>query len=237
MEALILLTCIGIFWLIGSRRIRRRVVVPAAVLVILYLVFTAPFMVRLATWGLTTTLPRDTGEAVDTIVVLGRGEELRYRRVELVKQVWQTRRSPPIFISGMLDAQPMIEQLKGDGIPGKKLGGESCSRTTVENALFTEAALYPQGIRKILLVTDAPHMLRSLLTFRSLGFTVFPHFSPLPPHLNSRDQSIVVLREYLGLVSYALLGHFKPRTVQELNNPPAEILEKFSSWKCRVQGA
>jgi uncharacterized SAM-binding protein YcdF (DUF218 family) len=237
MEVLILLTCLGIFWLISSRRVRRQVVAPAAILVVLYCILTAPLTIRLATWGLTTTLPADTGEPVDAIVVLGRGETLRYRRVELVKQLWQTRRSPLVFVSGMVDAQPMIDRLKEGGIPGGKLGGESCSQTTVENAVFTEAVLYPQGIRKILLVTDPPHMLRSLLSFRSMGFTVFPHFSPLPAQLHAREEAIVVLREYLGLARYAVLGHFKARTADELSKPPAEVLEKFSSWKCRVQGA
>jgi len=65
-----------------------------------------------------------------------------------------------------------------------------------------------QGVKRILLITDPYHMLRSLLTFRHLGFKVIPHFSPIPPDLSPKDKALMVFYEYLALVSYGLKGRF-----------------------------
>jgi uncharacterized SAM-binding protein YcdF (DUF218 family) len=237
MEVLILLTSLGLIWLVSSRRSRKRWLTPAIAIVATYAVLTSPWALDLATWGLTTSLPPDTGEPVDAIVVLGRGEALRHRRFELTQQLWQTRRSPRLFISGLVDARWLVDQLKQSGVPATGLGGENCSQTTEENALFTQAVLYPQGVRKILLVSDPLHLLRSLLMFRSVGFTVLPVASPLPPQLSVHQRLGMILREYLGLADYALAGKFQPRSHAQLENPTAEVLNRFSAWNCRVQGA
>lgn len=237
MEALILLTLIGIAWLASSRRWRRRFVQPFAIVVFAYLIATTPFAIGLATWGLTFSLPPDDGKTVDAIVVLGRGWELRNRRVELVEELWQAKRSPKVFVSGMLDAQPIVEFLQSDRIPGSALSGESCSQTTEENALYTAAILRPQGIKTILLITDPAHMLRSVLMFRSFGFVVTPYLSPLPPQWSPRDRLVQLGREYLAFAKYALTGRFKPRPASVVEQPPAAIFEKFDSWNCRVKGA
>ena len=236
MEALILLTLLGIFGLVSTRRWRRRVLKPMAILLLVGLLVTSPWMVQLATWGLTVPLPADRGEHADAIVVLGRGEALQGRRVDRVHQLWQTGRAPRVFASGMMDAQPIIERLQQKGLPGSVLSGEDCSQTTEENALYTAAILYPQGVRKIILLTDTPHMLRSFLLFHSVGFTVIPHLSPLPIQWKALQQMTAILREYAGIVHYALMGRFKQRSTAELEHPPAAILEKFTEWHCRVQG-
>jgi hypothetical protein len=51
-------------------------------------------------------------------------------------------------------------------------------------------------------------MLRSFLTFRSFGFDVVPVPSSGLRYLDRTDRTRMVLREYLGLVSYGLLGRF-----------------------------
>lgn len=236
MEALILLTLLGILWLVSPRRWRRRVIKPMIIFVLVGLLVTSPWMVHLTAWGLTIPLPADRGERADAIVVLGRGEELQGRRVERVHQLWQTKRAPRVFASGMMDARTIIERLQQKGLPGSSLSGEECSQSTEENALYTAAILYPEGVRKIILLTDTPHMLRSFLLFRGVGFTVVPHLSPLPSQWNALQQLTAILREYIGLFHYALAGQFKPRSIAELEHPPAAILEKFAAWHCRVQG-
>jgi uncharacterized SAM-binding protein YcdF (DUF218 family) len=80
--------------------------------------------------------------------------------------------------------------------------------TTEGNAKFTAQVLIPKGVRRILLVTDPPHMLRSLLTFRSQGFQAIPFASPLPPELTYREKASIVFREYGGLISYVVWGRF-----------------------------
>jgi uncharacterized SAM-binding protein YcdF (DUF218 family) len=105
----------------------------------------------------------------------------------------------------------MTQRLKRKGLPHDAVNGEPCSRTTEENARFTAALLKPDGTRRIILVTDPPHMLRSLLTFHSYGFDVIPHISPLSNQLSYHKQGFLVFREYIGLASYSVLGRFAPR--------------------------
>jgi len=160
--------------------------------------------------GLVASIPDDPGTHVDAIVVLGRGLPLRLSRVEVAAKLWKADRAPTIFASGQGDAPDMVERLRTKGIPAQVLAGENCSASTEENARFTATLLQPQGVQQILLVTDSPHMLRSLLSFRSFGFTVIPH--PIPPsQLNPKDKGFEELREYGGLVFYSLLGWFLPQ--------------------------
>ncbi|WP_428360072.1 YdcF family protein [Leptodesmis sp.] len=235
MKALILLALLGILWLISSRRWRHRVLAPIAILILSSLAITSPVGITLTTWGLTFSLPSDSGEPVDTIVVVGRGEELRHRRVEVVEEQWQTKRAKKIFASGMLDAPEMIERLKDNGIPGRVISGERCSQSTEENAIFTAALLNPQKHPKILLITDQPHLLRSFLTFRSFGFTVIPHPSLFPSQWNSRQRILLIAREYAALAHYALTNRFQPRPLEQVKQPQPEVLHKIADWKCHIQ--
>lgn len=97
-----------------------------ATLLILYLVATSPPVVALAIQGLIFPLLSDFGVTVDAIVVLGRGKILRNDRVETAIQLWQARRTPKIFASGMGDAPQMIELFKPKGTFRQILGGKGC---------------------------------------------------------------------------------------------------------------
>lgn len=234
MEALIILVLVGIVWIVSPKRWRWKFLVPLTLTVLICLAITSPWGVAMATHGLTATLSPDSGEPVQAIVVLGRGHELRQRRIEVVEKLWQQQRSSRVFASGMLDAEFMLEQFQTNGIPKEALSGERCSQSTEENALFTSAVLYPQQIQKILLLTDAPHMLRSVLVFRGSGFTVIPYPIPLPAHWSAHRQSHLLLREYLGLLKYAVTDQFRQRSVAELQNPPEEVSRKLVDWNCKL---
>ncbi|MBW4691737.1 MAG: YdcF family protein [Lyngbya sp. HA4199-MV5] len=234
MKVLILLTLIGVLWLVSSRRWRNRFLKPIALLLAIYLAVTSPLGVSLATQGLTAPLPPDSGEPVDAIVILGRGDDVRNRRVEIAEQLWREKRSLKIFASGMLDAEFMVEQLKNNGVETQAISGERCSQTTEENALFTAAVLHPQNVQKILLITDPPHMLRSVLSFRASRFTVIPHASPLPSSWESERNVPVLLREYTGLISYAITNRFRQRSPSELEHPPIDVTTKLKTWNCKL---
>ncbi len=235
MEGLILLALIWVIWLITYRHRQRKAIRFVLILVLVYLTVTSSFMVQFATWGLTFPLPKDRGDSVDVLVILGRGEELREDRVDEVTKIWEEKRVPRIFVSGTMDVLPIIDRLRLRGVPGEVMGGEGCSQSTEENALYTSAVLYPQGVRKIILVTDAPHMLRSFLLFRNLGFTVIPHPSPLPAQWSARQKLDAIVREYIALVDYAFTNRFRQHSLTEIENPPAEIFEKFASWQCLLK--
>ncbi len=104
------------------------------------------------------------------------------------------------------------------GIPADRLMLESASRTTYENAIMTKALVQPQPGQTWILVTSAWHMPRSVGVFRAAGWHVLPwpvgyksshdiHQwlpSTLGVHLTQLDTA---LHEWVGLVSYRLLGH------------------------------
>lgn len=190
---------------------KRRMSGLGVALLLLYSVVCSPIGMKLGNQILIGLLPQDAGQPVDAIVILGRGYDFRPQRTQVAAELWQAHRAPLVFTSGWGDAEPTAQLLAKRGIPAEAIDGEPCSRTTEENAQFTAAILQPRGVEQILLVTDPPHMLRSFLTFRSLGFQVMPHPNPLPPKLNTRREAFLIVREYLGLVSYGLLGRFFPR--------------------------
>lgn len=221
---LVLLLALGAVWLLQAvlqiwyprpRRLRwyRLMTQLVVAIVLACLVVTSPPGVAIANRLLISLLPPDSGEAADAIVVLGRGGPARNGRTQLVTELWKAQRSPKIFASGSGDAVAMITLLTKQGIPEQALSGEECSRTTEENAQFTAAILQPQGVKRIVLVTDQPHMLRSFLTFQSLGFEVIPRMAPrVVEQLSYKQRLVQVYREYAGLVVYGLRGRFFDRS-------------------------
>lgn len=189
--------------LLWKRSIQRT----GVVLLALYLLALSPPTIALGDWLLTRFLPVDTGTTADAIVILGRGPALRDNRAEAAAQLWQAHRAPLVFASGYGDAFEIAEILRQDGIPKQAIAGESCSRTTAENAYFTAALL--NAHHRILLVTDSPHMLRSLLTFNSLQFEVIPHPILLPKNLSPPVKTFLIYREFFGIISYGLQGRFQ----------------------------
>lgn len=234
MEFGIGLTLLWLLWLVSTKRWRRRLTVPICTLAI-GLIIASPWGLALEQWGLTAFLPVDSGNTVDAIVVLGRGTEFRDLRVAEAQKLWQANRASRVFASGMSDARSIVQELQALGIPKQNLDGEECSQSTKENAQFTQAILHPLGVRTILLVTDAPHLLRSVLTFRSVGFHVISHPSSLPVHLLPQEELWLLVREYLSLVQYALTGQFNLHSSNLSKDVPKEVIQKISDWKCRVQ--
>jgi uncharacterized SAM-binding protein YcdF (DUF218 family) len=236
MEFLIFFAVLWVLWLVSSRKQKRRFILPIAIIGVSYLFLTSPIGVALANHGLTFALPPDTGEKTEVIVILGRGESLRSNRVEVASELWKAQRAPQIFVSGMLDAEESIVQLQNWEIPKIHLSGERCSQTTEENAQFTAALLHPQRIQKILLLTDAPHLLRSQILFQSFGFKVIAHSIPLPTHWSTNARLGTVIREYVGLITYRWQGRLRQRTQDEIDRPNVDVIDRLKAWNCRVSG-
>lgn len=234
LEILIVLTLFIIFWLVSSRRWKRWFVAPVGSLLLGYLLCTYPPLVSATIAGIGSSLPKDPGTPVDTIVVLGRGGPFRYGRVELAADLWQEKRAPRIFVSGMSDAREIIELLEQRGVPAEAISGETCSQSTQENAVFTTAFLGPQGIKSLLLVTDIPHMRRAFMVFQDAGFTVIPSASSVPAHWPSTAKARLLVREYLGLLIHFFLRMFQPQSPLDLQQPAPEVAHKITTWKCRV---
>ncbi len=205
-------------WVLRRRRWKKPVAVLGIILLVGYLAVISPVASQLGNQLLVRFLPADTGEKAGAIIVLGRGEQQNPARSQVAGTLWQAKRAPLIFASGRKDA-PLIAQIIRQMFPQATVEGEPCSLTTDQNAEFTAALLRPQGIKKIILVTDPPHMWRSLLTFQSFGFKVIPHFSPLSKKTAPIRKRFIVFRETVGLLSYGLMGRYSPKEV-----PPPSII-------------
>ena len=202
-------------WIVRPRRWQRRISLAGVLLVLLYSLGLSPVGADIGGKGLALLIPHDGGQPADAIVVLGRGGSFRPSRVAVAADLWRQQRAPLIFASGRGDATEIGEMLAAAGVPAADIDGEPCSATTNENALFTAALLQPQGIKRLILITDPPHMARSLLTFRSLGFEVTPHPSPVPSGLDFENRQFLALREWAGLIGYGMMGRYFARETGE----------------------
>lgn len=224
LTAILILAFLGVRWLIKRSRWKQRLFNPKIILLliglgsVLALMF---FTVRDALF-----LPTDPGTPAQAIVVLGRGQPLRKQRVDLAVQLWQAKRSPIVFASGIGDTPEILSMLKQRDIPLRALDGENCSLVTSENALFTAAILKSQGIKKIILITDPPHMWRSLLEFRATGLAVIPRTSPLPSNWSFIQKAFLTVRECIFLFQLGLQKLFYPQQPPRANNPELKILLK-----------
>lgn len=113
------------------------------------------------------------------------------------------------------------------GVPPSAILQDSTSLNTYENVVNVKKILNEKGIKRVLLVTSALHMPRSLLIFKKQGIDVIPaptDFLVSQPELEQSDLSVETimlnlipdagrlegttkaLKEYIGMVIYRLKG-------------------------------
>ncbi|NEQ54563.1 MAG: YdcF family protein [Leptolyngbya sp. SIO3F4] len=170
--------------------------------------------------------------SADAIVVLGRGPENTKYRTDAAIKLWNESKAPHIFISGILDAPVIIEKATSRGIPNTDISGESCSRSTWENAFYSEM-LMPASITstsqpKILLVTDDLHIARATLIFRSFGFEVIPH--PVKTDFAMWRQHI--FREFFVLLYYAKSGRLQTPTEEDYQWAKTDAKSRIPRRQC-----
>ena len=198
---ILLLVVVGIRWILQQPKWKSLLQKPKGILLLSGVTATLVLLLSVADKGLAMFIPPDPGTQVEAIVVLGRGTDFGIARVDIAAKLLRDKRAPMIFVSGMGDAPRMLAKLEEKGISQRVLDGENCSMTTPENAIFSAAILQSQDIKRIILVTDPPHMLRSILNFRDEGFIVIPHPSPIPTNLGFLDKTTLTFREYFFLIS------------------------------------
>lgn len=127
----------------------------------------------------------------DAIVVLGSGRErgdpawggqdqptgVALERMRYAAQLSKASGLPLLTTGGLhygsppSEARLMADSLQRDfGVPVRWL--EEASRTTWENAELSAAILLPEGVKRVVVVTQAWHMQRSVWSFRRAGFEV-----------------------------------------------------------------
>lgn len=115
-------------------------------------------------------------------------------------------------------AAAMREELLECGVDPTELVTEERSSTTYENAVEAAKLLKSRGISKVVLVTDAIHMLRAEQCFQAQGIAVVPHgtgyqasrfelsISTFLPSSIAARQIQRVTHEWVGLAWYKLKG-------------------------------
>ena len=174
----------------------------------------------------------DHDASADAIVVLGRGPENTRYRTDAAIALWNQGKAPHIFISGILDAPIIIDDATRQGIPPHNISGESCSRSTWENAFYSEI-LMPHQIASlpkptIFLVTDDLHIARATLIFRSFGFEVIPH--PVKTDFSMWRKNI--LREFFVLIYYAKSGRLQPPSVEDYEWAKTDAQSRIPKRQC-----
>ncbi|MGB3136520.1 MAG: YdcF family protein [Nodosilinea sp.] len=125
------------------------------------------------------------------------------------------------------EAADMVELAAALGVPRSAMLTEPDSLNTFENAAYTQVLLANRDVERILLVTSAMHMPRSLAIFRKQGFEAIPaptdfHVAKVPrdpaqttwqgrtlsliPQTENLHYLTRALKEYLGIVIYWLKG-------------------------------
>jgi uncharacterized SAM-binding protein YcdF (DUF218 family) len=146
-------------------------------------------------------------------------------RETLAAELFRAHRAPVIVLSGgalegpVGDTNNMARLLIQSGIPEHVIFLETNSQNTFENALLTQQTLSALEKKRILLVTSALHMPRSMATFEKQPIVVtaaplpkqitLPHVRPLniwQPDTLTLEASRSILKEYMGLFIYWLRG-------------------------------
>ena len=122
-----------------------------------------------------------------------------------------------LFPVGFAEARAAQGFVLEEGIPATRLIVEERSRSTHENAVFTKALIRPAQGENWVLVTSAYHMPRAVASFRAVDWPVIPYpvdFKVDPGTglranfslLDGLGTSTIASKEWVGLVSYRLLG-------------------------------
>ena len=194
-------------------------------------------------------LPPSNPPVVDAIVVLGGCTKPQVPprpwvdvseegdRVLHAANLYKAGKAPKIILSGgrvdwagnnpVPESEDMATILKAMGVPESALIQEPTSRNTRENAVNVKQIMDAQNIRRILLVTSALHMPRSLRIFQKLGIdaiaaptdylvseqdeielTNTPQATTLSllPEAERLRHTTRALKEYVGIGIYGLRG-------------------------------
>ncbi|PZQ10889.1 MAG: hypothetical protein DI565_19065 [Ancylobacter novellus] len=171
------------------------------------------------------------GGSFDTVVAGARRDVAlteaaeRLTEIAILARRWPDARivfsggSGNLIFDGATEADLAARVFESFGIPAERMVFEGRSRNTVENARFTRDLVTPEEGQRWLLVTSAYHMPRAVGCFRAAGFDVeaWPvdyrtrgpqdwtrGFGAVSAGLRRTD---VAAREWVGLVSYWMLGY------------------------------
>ncbi|MBE9159040.1 YdcF family protein [Nodosilinea sp. LEGE 06152] len=226
------LLVVAVVAMVASKpKYRRRMVSVCLALMAAYWFLLSPLFSVPATALLSSFVPADPGESADAVVVLARAERFQGDRYGKALDMVAAGRSSNLLIMGRSQGADVLRAIDQRNLSPNMVSAV-CVKTTKQEAESAAAALGARGLKKIVLITDTPHMLRAWLTFQGLGFTVMPHVEPLPADVSNRERSLLAIREYLGLVSYGVLGRFQGQSPNTLPEVAKAVADDFPADRC-----
>jgi uncharacterized SAM-binding protein YcdF (DUF218 family) len=144
----------------------------------------------------------------DAIVVLGcrmprdgRPGGALERRVGHAAALWRRGAAPLLLLSGgggrqRSEADAMRELALAAGVPADALLLEERSSNTIENAAFSAALLREKGRQRVIIVSEAYHLLRARILFRAAGLEIV---ATAAPAVRLRRDALMYLRESVAL--------------------------------------
>lgn len=236
--------------LLAARRIKIQRILLAAAGLLLWLAgsgWAADALVRSLEWQY---LPPANPAPAEVIVLLGGGtlpDDPPRSSVELngagdrvlhAARLFRQGLAPAVLVSGSYiewqavtastPTQEMKTLLVFMGVPEEAIWLEDRSVNTYENALYCKQILEERGINRVMLVTSAMHMPRSVALFEAQGLEVVPmptdfssteslppktwtaalrgFLTSLVPSAENLNATTLALKEYLGILVYWLQG-------------------------------
>ncbi|MCG8585439.1 MAG: YdcF family protein [Pirellulales bacterium] len=236
---LILLAAVALLWRrrVESRRRLLLVTVPLALLWIISTPVVAFLTAQILEWPYPpiSEIPEDAqayvvlgGAILEPSETLPAAELLVDSRLRCIHaaELYKKRQLPVLVAGGVVHADkelPPLAQAMRDllidlGVPGDEILMEDKSRSTYENAAFSKSVLAENGIERVVLVTDADHMLRASQCFAAQDIDVTPaacrHASDsfewsaesFLPRAGAAAHFRASMHEWLGFVWYKLTG-------------------------------
>jgi len=106
-------------------------------------------------------------------------------------------KAPVILFSGAGEAPGMKQFLIDLGVPPPKIILEAESKNTYENGLFVRDRLKAMKAKRVILVTSAWHLRRSVMTFKKMGVEVIPAGTDYEALTAAATQTPAMLLYYL----------------------------------------
>ena len=158
----------------------------------------------LSDWLIAQVPSADTGSSGQPVaVLLGRGPTIPAATTRVATARYRQGKAVVVYVSGDLPATGDL--LVRQGIPPERVAGDSCARTTWENATLTATWLrqhHPSAA--VLLITDPWQLARATRAFQRQGLQVIPLVAE--PLLSPVERNRLALRESAAIALYRQQG-------------------------------
>ena len=171
-------------------------------------------------WGLWWQGTRDERRPVEAILVLGAAQwngapsPVLQARLDHAIALYREGYAPRVAVTGGVgegdvysEAGVAAQYLRAQGVPADAILGEEQGRSSLESIRGVASLLEAQGITRVLLVSDPPHMLRILLMAQAACLDAYGSPASASPAVGSPEaHARFLLRELVLYDGYVWFG-------------------------------